>query len=109
MQALKKALVNKEDAKRVEQLLEKVPARKGSIKRMADASRNMRRRTREEQRALGLRFAEDFMRLRRDRRNYAQVAAWMERINLVRSEQARSLSRANKSLYELLMRKKAGR
>ncbi len=103
LQALKKALVNKEDARRVEQLLEKVPARKISAKRMLDTSRNMRRKTREEQRAIGLRFVEDFMRLRRDRRNYQQVAAWMERINLVRSEQARTLSRVNKSLYELLM------
>jgi hypothetical protein len=103
LQALKKALVNKDDAKRVEQLLEKVPARKGSVKRMLETSRNMRRRTRDEQRAVGLRFSEDFMRLRRDRRNYQQVAAWMERINLVRSEQARSLSRANKSIYELLL------
>ena len=42
------------------------------------------------------------MRLRRDRRNYQHVAAWMERINLVRSERARELSRVNKSLYEFL-------
>ena len=47
-------------------------------------------------------FAEDLMRLRRDRRNYQQVASWMERINLVRSERARELSRVNKSLYEFL-------
>ncbi|MGC2418115.1 MAG: hypothetical protein WA434_10245, partial [Candidatus Acidiferrales bacterium] len=49
-----------------------------------------------------LQFAEDLMRLRRDRRNYQQVAAWMEQINLVRSEKSRELSRANKSLYEFL-------
>ncbi len=42
------------------------------------------------------------MRLRRDRRNYQQVAAWMERITLVHSERSRELSRANKSLYEFL-------
>ena len=42
------------------------------------------------------------MRLRRDRRNYQQVASWMERINLVRSERTRELSRVNKSLYEFL-------
>ena len=42
------------------------------------------------------------MRLRRDRRNYQHVVAWMERINLVRSEHSRELSRANKSLYEFL-------
>jgi hypothetical protein len=102
LQALKKALVNREEAKRVENILEQFPARKISMKRLDDASRAIRRRTREEQLATVLQFAEDLMRLRRDRRNYQHVAAWMERINLVRSERARELSRVNKSLYEFL-------
>ncbi|MFY9805632.1 MAG: hypothetical protein WA211_08975 [Candidatus Acidiferrales bacterium] len=102
LQALKKALVNREEAKRVEAILEQFPARKISMKRLDDASRAIRRSTREEQLATVLQFAEDLMRLRRDRRNYQHVAAWMERINLVRSERARELSRVNKSLYEFL-------
>jgi hypothetical protein len=102
LQALKKALVNRDEAKRVETILEQFPARKISMKRLEDASRAIRRRTREEQMATVLQFAEDLMRLRRDRRNYQHVAAWMERINLVRSERARELSRVNKSLYEFL-------
>jgi len=64
--------------------------------------RAIRRRSHEEQLSITLQFAEDFMRLRRDRRNYQHVAAWMERISLVRSERARELSRVNKSLYEFL-------
>ena len=102
LQALKKRLVNRDEAKRVEAILEQFPARKISMKRLDDASRAIRRRTREEQLATVLQFAEDLMRLRRDRRNYQHVAAWMERINLVRSERARELSRVNKSLYEFL-------
>ncbi|MFZ3215415.1 MAG: hypothetical protein WA192_05075 [Candidatus Acidiferrales bacterium] len=102
LQALKKALVNRDEAKRVETILEQYPARKISLKKLDDASRAIRRRTHEEQRAAALQFAEDFMRLRRDRRNYQQVAAWLERINLVKSERARELSRVNKSLYEFL-------
>ncbi|MGB9008130.1 MAG: hypothetical protein WCC18_05905, partial [Candidatus Acidiferrales bacterium] len=102
LQALKKALVNRDEAKRVEAILEQFPARKISMKRLDDASRAIRRRTREEQLATVLQFAEDLMRLRRDRRNYQHVAAWMERINLVRSERARELSRVNKSLFEFL-------
>jgi hypothetical protein len=102
LQALKKALVNREEAKRVEAILEQFPARKISMKRLDDASRAIRRRTREEQLATVLQFAEDLMRLRRDRRNHQHVATWMERINLVRSERARELSRVNKSLYEFL-------
>lgn len=102
LQQLKKALVNREEAKRVEHILGQFPARKISMKKFDEASRAIRRRNHEETLATGLQFAEDLMRLRRDRRNYQQVAAWMERINLVRSERARELSRANKSLYEFL-------
>jgi hypothetical protein len=102
LQALKKALVNRDEAKRVEAILEQFPARKISMKRLEDATRAIRRSTPEEQSATTLQFAEDLMRLRRDRRNYQHVAAWMDRINLVRSEHARELSRANKSLYEFL-------
>jgi hypothetical protein len=102
LQQLKKALVNRDEAKRVAQILEKFPARNVSMKKLEEASRGIRRRTVQETLTMGLQFAEDLMRLRRDRRNYQQVAAWMERINLVHSERARELSRANKSLYEFL-------
>src|ERR1700732_2855942 len=102
LQALKKALVSRDEAKRVETILEQYPARKISMKRLDDASRAIRRRTQDETLSIGRQFAEDLMLLRRDRRNYQQVAAWMERISLVRSERARELSRVNKSLYEFL-------
>jgi hypothetical protein len=102
LQQLKKALVQREEAKRVAQILEKFPARKVSMKKLEDASRAIRRRTHEETLTIGLQFAEDLMRMRRDRRNYQQVAGWMERISLIHSERTRELSRANKSLYEFL-------
>jgi hypothetical protein len=102
LQQLKKALVGRDEAKRVEIVLDQFPARKISMKKMEDASRAIRRSSHEESLAVGLQFSEDFMRLRRDRRNYQHVVSWMERINLVRSEHSRELSRANKSLYELL-------
>ena len=102
LQQLKKALVSREEAKRVEQILEQYPARKTSMKKLDDASRRIRRQVREEILSLSALFAEDIMRLRRDRRNYHVAAACMERINLIRSEHSRELSRANKSLYEFL-------
>ncbi|HYL67796.1 MAG TPA: hypothetical protein VEX69_01390 [Candidatus Limnocylindria bacterium] len=102
LQQLKKALVNRDEQKRVERVLEQFPARKISMKRLDDGSRAVRRRTHEETLAVARQFAGDLMRLRRDRRNYQHVASWMERINLVRSERTRELSRANKSLYEFL-------
>jgi hypothetical protein len=102
LQQMKKALVNRDEAKRVEAILEQFPARKISMKRLEESSRAIRRRGHDETLAVCLQFAEDLMRLRRDRRNYQQVAAWMEQINLVRSERSRELSRANRSLYEFL-------
>jgi hypothetical protein len=102
LQQLKKALVYRDDFKRMEQTIEQFPARKLSMKMLEDSARAIRRRSQEETRATCLQFAEDLMRLRRDRRNYQHVAAWMERIHLVRSERSRELSRVNKSLYEFL-------
>jgi class 3 adenylate cyclase len=102
LQQLKKAIVQREEQKRIETILEQFPARKISMKRLDDASRAIRRRTHEETLVTCIQFAEDLMRLRRDRRNYQQVASWLERINLVRSERTRELSRVNKSLYEFL-------
>jgi len=102
LQQLKKALVNREEARRVEQILEQFPARKISTKMLEGGTRAIRRRSHEETLAICSQFAEDLMRLRRDRRNYQHVAAWMERIHLVRSERSRELSRINKSLYEFL-------
>jgi hypothetical protein len=102
LQQLKKALVNRDEAKRVERIIEQFPARKISMKKLDDGSRAIRRRSHEETLAVGRQFAEDLMRLRRDRRNYQLVAAWMERISLVRSERSREVSRVNKSLYEFL-------
>jgi hypothetical protein len=102
LQQLKKAIVSRDEAKRVGTILEQFPARKISMKKLDEASRAIRRVSHEESLVIGLQFAEDLMRLRRDRRNYQQVVAWMERINLVRSERSRELSRANKSLYEFL-------
>jgi hypothetical protein len=102
LQQLKKAMVNRDEAKRVEKIIEQFPARKISIRKLEEAARSIRRRSNDETRTIVSQFAEDLMRLRRDRRNYQHVASWMERINLVRSERARELSRANKSLYEFL-------
>lgn len=102
LQQLKKAMVDRNEAKRVERILEQFPARKISTRKLEEASRAIRRRGHDETRVIASQFAEDLMRLRRDHRNYQHVASWMERINLVRSERARELSRANKSLYEFL-------
>lgn len=102
LQQLKKALVYRDEFKRVEQTIEQFPARKLSMKMLDDSARAIRRRSQDETRTACLQFAEDLMRLRRDRRNYQHVAAWMERIHLVRSERSRELSRVNKSLYEFL-------
>lgn len=103
LQQLKKALVNREEYERVEQILKQFPARNFSMERIETLAKKLRKYSREEARTVALHFAEDFMRLRRDLRNYERLAAAMERIQLVRSERTREISRMNNSLYEFLL------
>jgi hypothetical protein len=103
LQQLRKALVSKEELKRVEQVLKQVPARQLSLKPIEELSRKIRRYSREEMQGLVLRFATDFLRLRRDLRDAEHLTTCMERIHLVTTEQARELSRINNRLYECVL------
>ena len=107
LQQLKKALVSREEFKRVEDVLKQFPARQYSTQRIDELSKKIRKTPREEVRTVVLRFAEDFMRLRRDTRNYERLSAAMERVNLVRNERTRELSEMNRSLYELVLPEEA--
>ncbi len=100
LQQLKRALVNPDELARVEEILKQFPARRLSLKRIEDLARKIRRYPEAEARALALRFAQEFMKLRRDMRNHQYLSTLMERVNLIRSEKARELSRLNNSLYE---------
>ena len=103
LQQLKKALVSREEFNRVLAILQQFPARGFSMERIETLCKKLKRYPQEETRALALRFAEDFMRMRRDLRNYERLTAAMERVQLVRSERTRDLSRLNNSLYEFLL------
>jgi hypothetical protein len=107
LQQLRKALVSKEESRRVEELLKQVPAKRLSMKPIEELTKRVRRYSREETQAMVLKFATDFMRLRRDLRDAEHVAACMERINLVTGERVRELSRMNNKLYECLLREEA--
>ncbi len=54
-----------------------------------------------------MRFAVDFLRLRRELRDAEHLTTCMERINLVTTEQARELSRLNNRLYECVLQDEA--
>jgi hypothetical protein len=103
LQQLRKALVSKEELKQVEQVIKQVPARKLSLKVIEELSKKIRRYSREEMQAFVLRFANDFLRLRRDLRDAEHLTTCMERINLVTTEKARELSRLNNRLYECVL------
>src|ERR1700686_4903220 len=103
LQQLRKAVVSKEELKRVEQVLKHVPARKLSLKPMEDLSKKIHRYSREEVHGLVHKFAGDFMRLRRDLRNAEHLTTCMERIHPVTTEQIRELSRLNNKLYECVL------
>jgi hypothetical protein len=107
LQQLKKAMVSREEYKRVEDILKQFPARQFSTQRIEEIAKKIRRTPREEVRTVALRFAEDFMRLRRDMRNYERLTAAMERVNLVRNERTRELSDMNNSLYEFILPEEA--
>ncbi len=107
LQQLRKALVFKEEMKRVEHVLKQVPARKLSLKPLEELSRKIHRYSREEMQAFVLRFAVDFLRLRREIRDADHLTACMERISLVTTEQARELSRLNNRLYECVLQDEA--
>jgi hypothetical protein len=107
LQQLKKALVSKEEARRVEELLKQFRAKRLSMKPVEELTKRLRRYSREETQSVVLKFAGDFMRLRRDLHGAEHLNACMERINLVANEKARELSRMNNRLYECLLREEA--
>jgi len=107
LQQLRKALVSKDELKRVQDVLKQVPAKRLSLKPIEDLSRKIRRYSHEEMNAAVLRFATDFFRLRRDLRDAEHLTTCMERINLITTEQTRELSRMNNRLYECVMQDEA--
>ncbi len=103
LQHLRRALVSRDAFERAAAILRQFPARHFSLEPIEALARKLRRYPRGEARSLALRFAADFMRLRRDLHNYERLAAAMERISLVSSEKTREISRLNNSLYEFLL------
>jgi class 3 adenylate cyclase len=74
-----------------------------ALGKVEEASKALRRYPPAEMRNVARKFAEDFMRLRRDLRNHGRIVALMERVNLIMAEPTRELSRLNNSLYEVLL------
>jgi 2'-5' RNA ligase len=107
LQQLRKALVSKDELKQVEQVIKQVPAKKLSLKAIEELSKKIRRYSREEKQAFVLRFASDFLLLRRDLHDAEHLTTCMERINLVTTETARELSRLNNRLYECVLPEEA--
>jgi uncharacterized coiled-coil protein SlyX len=107
LQQLRKALVSKDELKQIEQVIKQVPAKKLSLRVIEELSKKIRRYTREEMQALVLKFAGDFLRLRRDLRDAEHLTTCMERINLVTTEKTRELSRLNNRLYECVLPEEA--
>src|SRR5438094_4459721 len=107
LQQLRKALVSRDELKRVEQVLQQDHAKQLSAKPIEELSRKIRRYSRDEIESLVLRFAVDFLRLRRELRDAEHLTTCMERINLVSTEQSRDLSRLNNRLYECVLPEEA--
>src|ERR1700676_2383786 len=107
LQQLRKALVYKEEFKRVEELLKQVSAKRLSMKPLEELARRVRRYSTDDVKSTVLRFVSDFFRLRRDLRDAEHISACMERVNLITSEKVRELSRLNNRLYECLLKEES--
>jgi len=107
LQQLRKALVSREDAKRVEEVIKQVPAKRLTMRPLEELMRRMKRYSREDMQTVVARFANDYFRMRRDLRDAEHMAACMERINLVTAEKVRELSRMNNRLYECLLKEES--
>src|SRR4029077_19768200 len=59
LQQLKKAMVSREEYKRVEDILKQFPARQYSMQRIEELSKKIRKTPKEEVRTVAIRFAED--------------------------------------------------
>lgn len=103
LQQLRKAIISKDELKTVEQVLKHVPAKQLSLKSIEELSRKIRKYSRDEIKGFILRFATDFLRLRRDLHDADHLMTCMERVNLVTTEQTRELSRMNNKLYECVL------
>jgi hypothetical protein len=107
LQQLRRALVSKDEARRVSEILKQVPAKRLSMKPIEELTKRVRRYSRDDTHAMVLKFATDFMRLRRDLRDAEHATACMDRINLITGDKVRELSRINNRLYECLLKEEA--
>jgi len=107
LQQLRKAVVSKDDMKQIEQVLKHVPAKQLSLKPIEELGKKIRKYSREEMQAAVLRFASDFLRLRRDLHDADHLMTCMERVHLITTEQTRELSRLNNRLYECVLPEEA--
>jgi hypothetical protein len=107
LQQLRKALVYKEEFKRVEELLKQVSAKRLSMKPLEELARRVRRYSTDDVKSTVLRFVSDFFRMRRDLRDAEHLSACMERVNLITAEKVRELSRLNNRLYECLLKEES--
>lgn len=103
LQQLKKAIVLKEEQRRVEEILKHFPTRQFPLGKIEEASKRIRRFSREDLRDAAFRFARDYMRLRHDLRCASRVNGLLEKISLVENDRTRELSHLNNSLYEFLL------
>jgi hypothetical protein len=103
LQQLKKSLVVREELKRVEDILRHFPARRYSVGKIEELAKAVRRYPQDQARAVAMRFAEDYMRLRRDTRNLQRVTSVLDKLSLIENDRTREISHLNNSLYEYLL------
>ena len=108
LQQLKKALVSREEYKRVEDILKQFPARQYSMQRIDELCKeNPQDAARRSARGSDALCRGFYASAARHPQLRAADSAAMERVNLVRNERTRELSDMNHSLYEFLLPEEA--
>src|SRR5258708_13115207 len=100
-------MVSKEEAKRVEEILKQVAAKRLTMKPLEELTKRIRRYSREETQAAVLRFAIDFLRLRRGLPDAEPLSAGRGRINLVTREKIPQPFPLNNRLHQCLLQQES--
>ncbi|MFQ5926968.1 MAG: hypothetical protein ACE5MH_05990, partial [Terriglobia bacterium] len=102
-QQVKKAVLDRRERDQLEIFLEQFSIREFPLERVESVRQRLRRVSRNDARAMLLRFVRDLANLRRDARHLHLLNTLMEKVHLISDEKTRRVSELNGTLYEFLL------
>ncbi|MFQ5816414.1 MAG: hypothetical protein ACE5H2_00470 [Terriglobia bacterium] len=102
-QQVKKAVLDRQERDQLEIFLEQFSTREFPLEKVESVRQHVRRVSRDDTRAILLRFVRDLANLRHDARHLHLLNSQMEKIHLISDEKTRRVSELNGTLYEFLL------